>query len=278
MLVKRTFLSLGIGAGLLLAASSSFAAVEYVRVCSIYGAGFNYIPGTDTCLNQSTGDARVQTEGGTWRSRLPYPDGKWTTSPALECGFGRNVNLGSFASTDFSPNVWNRMQTQGVSVSVRPGEFISKVTMSGGFYDPRVPNRSGVNNTNGLCVRSIDPTLVEQISPGVFETIPFGNGMMPIACVANSRIMGMPAGYTVAATAAYPSIDRYFIDGQGTTAGPYNYGTQLVVTTDFGSGSFYGFLSYSDATQTMRPLAGRVSVSVCLEQGTNQTYQPAAGR
>src|SRR5689334_24394518 len=25
-------------------------AVEYVRVCSAYGAGFFYIPGTDTCL------------------------------------------------------------------------------------------------------------------------------------------------------------------------------------------------------------------------------------
>ncbi|WP_295852512.1 porin [Tardiphaga sp.] len=25
-------------------------AVEYVRICSLYGAGFNYIPGTDTCI------------------------------------------------------------------------------------------------------------------------------------------------------------------------------------------------------------------------------------
>ena len=25
-------------------------AVEYVRVCSLYGAGFWYIPGTDTCI------------------------------------------------------------------------------------------------------------------------------------------------------------------------------------------------------------------------------------
>ena len=25
-------------------------AVEYVRICSLYGAGFYYIPGTDTCL------------------------------------------------------------------------------------------------------------------------------------------------------------------------------------------------------------------------------------
>src|SRR5258706_7629890 len=25
-------------------------AVEYVRICSLYGAGFWYIPGTDTCI------------------------------------------------------------------------------------------------------------------------------------------------------------------------------------------------------------------------------------
>src|SRR5215470_12639389 len=25
-------------------------AVEYVRVCSLYGAGFYYMPGTDTCI------------------------------------------------------------------------------------------------------------------------------------------------------------------------------------------------------------------------------------
>src|ERR1700710_728640 len=25
-------------------------AVEYVRICSLYGAGFFYIPGTDTCI------------------------------------------------------------------------------------------------------------------------------------------------------------------------------------------------------------------------------------
>src|SRR5437773_12381043 len=35
-------------------------AVEYVRICSLYGAGFFYIPGTDTCLKLS-GYMRVDT-------------------------------------------------------------------------------------------------------------------------------------------------------------------------------------------------------------------------
>ena len=50
-------LLLGTAAGLV-AMSSAQAAdlpvkakpVEYVKVCSLYGAGFFYVPGTDTCL------------------------------------------------------------------------------------------------------------------------------------------------------------------------------------------------------------------------------------
>ena len=50
-------LLLGSAAGLAAVAGAQAAdlpvkakAVEYVKVCSLYGAGFFYIPGTDTCL------------------------------------------------------------------------------------------------------------------------------------------------------------------------------------------------------------------------------------
>src|SRR3954453_12328836 len=42
-------------------------AVEYVRICSLYGAGFFYIPGTDTCIKLG-GFVRIDTtfNGGTF--------------------------------------------------------------------------------------------------------------------------------------------------------------------------------------------------------------------
>src|SRR5438105_7981907 len=50
-------LLLGSAAGLLAMGGAQAAdlpvkakAVEYVRICSLYGAGFFYIPGTDTCI------------------------------------------------------------------------------------------------------------------------------------------------------------------------------------------------------------------------------------
>ena len=50
-------LILGSAAGLIAVSGAQAAdlpvkakAVEYVRICSLYGAGFYYMPGTDTCI------------------------------------------------------------------------------------------------------------------------------------------------------------------------------------------------------------------------------------
>ena len=201
-------------AGLLGVASNGYAQpfqpVEYVKICSMYGAAFHYIPGTDTCLNDITGDARQQTVGGTWRSLLPYPEGKWVTNPQQECAPGNLVKVGTFKSTDFTLNAWERKQTPPFSLHLKPGEFVSKVMMRGGFYDPRVPDRHGVNGSQGLCLRSIDPNLKENVGSGLINP-PYGNGMLPIGCVANSRIVNMPAAYSITATAAYPIMySRFF--------------------------------------------------------------------
>jgi hypothetical protein len=265
--MKMHLMSSALLAGLWLAPAANAAPVEYVRICSLYGSGFHYIPGTDTCLNETTGDARVATEGGVWRSLLPYPEGKWVVSPVLECLPGRMVTLGTFSSNDFFPNAWNRKQTRAIPVPVNRGEFVSKVIMGGGFMDPRLPVRRGTNGTDGLCVRSVDPGVYET-QPGDGGTVnpPFGAGMLPIGCVANSRIANMPAAYAVSATAAYPNIDAFYLDqAQQSISGPYAYGSKLVVTTDFGSTQQ---LNYFDARiGSSRPLAGSVSVSVCIQQG-----------
>ena len=59
MRVLSSGLLLGAAAGLALTSGASAAdlpmkakapAVQYVKICSLYGAGFYYIPGTDTCL------------------------------------------------------------------------------------------------------------------------------------------------------------------------------------------------------------------------------------
>src|ERR1700726_1766657 len=69
-------LILGSAAGLLAMSGAQAAdlpvkakAVEYVRICSLYGAGFWYIPGTDTCMKIG-GYLRIDTtfNGGTYNA------------------------------------------------------------------------------------------------------------------------------------------------------------------------------------------------------------------
>jgi hypothetical protein len=48
--------------------------VEYVKVCSLYGAGFWYVPGTDTCLKIGS-FIRVQTSFNTVQSDIPIGAG-----------------------------------------------------------------------------------------------------------------------------------------------------------------------------------------------------------
>ncbi|QWG25639.1 porin [Bradyrhizobium sediminis] len=64
-------LILGSAAGLIAVSGAQAAdlpvkakAVEYVKICSLYGAGFYYIPGTDTCIKLG-GYLRVETAIGT---------------------------------------------------------------------------------------------------------------------------------------------------------------------------------------------------------------------
>ena len=65
--MKIKSLILGSAAGLIAMSGAQAAdlplkakAVEYVRICTLYGAGFYYIPGTDTCIKLG-GYLRVET-------------------------------------------------------------------------------------------------------------------------------------------------------------------------------------------------------------------------
>ena len=94
-------------------------AVEYVRICSLYGAGFYYIPGTDTCIKLG-GDPRMDvavntnsdntgntsgaggaqnrfTNAYTWRSR---EDLNIDTRTATEYGVVRTFFDATFSWTD----------------------------------------------------------------------------------------------------------------------------------------------------------------------------------
>src|SRR5689334_1863935 len=97
-------LLLGSAAGLVAVAGAQAAdlpvkakPVEYVKVCSLYGAGFWYVPGTDTCLKIGS-FVRVQTSWNTTGSDVPQgagnADGAGRQTRTDTANFGFRVRSG----------------------------------------------------------------------------------------------------------------------------------------------------------------------------------------
>jgi hypothetical protein len=171
--MKKWFKSLMLLVGLICIASTSYA-VEYVKVCSLYGAEFFYIPGTDTCFNPTTGETRQATEGGVWASAIPSTPGNWVVTPRAECLLGRLVKVGTFGSDDFTLNLHDKYDTAHIPLSLGTNEFISKVMMSGGFAKPN------------FCLSFYDPA----VGPNLLEAY------QTIGCVNPSILMGQPAVFS----------------------------------------------------------------------------------
>ncbi len=102
--VKRVLL--GSAAGIIAAAGAQAAdlpvkakPVEYVKVCSLYGAGFWYVPGTDTCIKIGA-YAKLQTEYN-MAATGPFMLGGASGTPGLADAGGRNTR------TDTSPFTFN---------------------------------------------------------------------------------------------------------------------------------------------------------------------------
>ncbi len=66
-------------------------AVEYVRICSLYGAGFFYIPGTDTCIKLG-GYLRVDTTYGGGIYNAPFWSGDGGQEPGQGNRFTDRIN------------------------------------------------------------------------------------------------------------------------------------------------------------------------------------------
>jgi hypothetical protein len=102
-------LLLGSAAGLVAVAGAQAAElpvkaapVEYVKICSLYGDGFFYIPGTDTCLKI----------GGYVRWELDTPNAGGSHSPNISGGSG-------FADRSINDNVYQMRTRFAISADAR---------------------------------------------------------------------------------------------------------------------------------------------------------------
>jgi len=117
-------------------------AVEYVRICSLYGAGFFYIPGTDTCIKL----------GGYLRVDTTFNSSNVQDAPAWNGDSGQMNRYRDYFSTRsrLALTVDTRTATEyGVVRTFGQGDFTFD-TLGGGSFNPNVLATNLGNNGNLL--------------------------------------------------------------------------------------------------------------------------------
>src|SRR6195952_2245537 len=141
-------LVLGSAAGLIAMSGAQAAdlpvkakAVEYVRICSLYGAGFFYIPGTDTCVKLG-GYLRADLNIHGGASNQPY----WNGDGGLQDRFANQYNvysrlaltLDTRTATEYGVvrtfgQIDSTFATTGASSSINVGSSIESAALGGAF-------------------------------------------------------------------------------------------------------------------------------------------------
>ena len=153
-------LILGSAAGLIAMSGAQAAdlplkarAVEYVRICSLYGAGFFYIPGTDTCIKL----------GGYLRVDTTFNPGNVQDGPAWAGDAGQQNRYRDYYVTRsrLALTVDTRTATEyGVVRTFGQGDFTFD-TMNGASSNPNALSTQLGNNTNLLSTPGSGYTVVE---------------------------------------------------------------------------------------------------------------------
>src|SRR5438309_3654648 len=114
-------------------------AVEYVRICSLYGAGFFYIPGTDTCIKL----------GGYLRADTTFNSSSTQGAPAWSGDSGAQDRFRDYfvSRSRMALTVDTRTATEyGVVRTFGQGDFQFD-NFGNGTRNPAVLGAAGVNST-----------------------------------------------------------------------------------------------------------------------------------
>jgi porin-like protein len=132
-------------------ASPSLAAVEYVKICSLYGAGFFYTPGTDTCTNafqiqQNQFDlAHAQTRNATGTAMSASLVAPWLptgTNYAVSNHWATFDGQHAFGSSGLMRIHGNLVFSAGFAVGLDQGRLLSTTTRVQTEFGTSVPSQS----------------------------------------------------------------------------------------------------------------------------------------
>jgi hypothetical protein len=243
-------LVLGSAAGLLAMSGAQAAdlpvkakAVEYVKVCSLYGAGFFYIPGTDTCIKLG-GYLRVDTtfNGGIYDA----PD--WSG----DAGQGNRYKNYFAARSRMALTVDTRTATEyGVVRTFGQGDFQFSTLGNNTLNPSSVNQTSPVGSANLLDTPGGGYVAVEYVFIQ-FAGFTFGKSSSAFATPWNG----------------YPGNNSSFLlGGHDTVTGVNN----IQYTAQFGNG-VSGTIGLDDPTVFNRTVVQNLSIPLTATLGTANAY------
>ncbi|HUY18575.1 MAG TPA: porin [Candidatus Binataceae bacterium] len=173
---------IGLSAFIVFNPSQADAQVQYVKICSLYGAGFEYLPGTDICVDFETNEARQLTAGGTWRWRMPESPWTWVQgNPETACRGGKLVKFGDIAPSDLTLNAHSRYETStDHPLKLKKGQYVAAVLYHGGFTSPeyQVADLPSCPSSNTSVLDATDVSCTAGDAP-----VGGGAGACEVACV-----------------------------------------------------------------------------------------------
>jgi hypothetical protein len=217
-------------------------AVEYVRICSLYGAGFFYIPGTDTCIKL----------GGYLRVDTTFNGGIYD-APAWSGDLGQgNRYRNYFASRSrMALTVDTRTATEyGVVRTFGQGDF-QFGTLGNSSGNPASLTTTGGNNGNLLETPGGGYVAVEYVFLQ-FAGFTFGKSSSAFATPWN----GYPGNNT-----------SFLLGGHDTVTGVNN----IQYTAQFGNG-VSGTIGLDDPTVFNRTTVANLSIPLTATLGASNAY------
>ena len=211
-------------------------AVEYVRICSLYGAGFYYIPGTDTCIKLSgylRADVAVNTNS------VNTGNSTTTGSPA---GYGNRWTNGYTWRSREDLDIDTRTATE---YGVVRTYFDATFTWDSDAYQAN-PN-NGLGTTYALIGQGGGTSALAQSNNGGAGAVAKGTLGVYYAFIQFAGFtMGKAISPFSAPWTAYPGNSSFdgLVGGGGTVTGV----NQFVYTAQFGNG-VSGTIGVQDPTQ-----------------------------
>ncbi len=146
-----SFVAAAAGIAALSATPGQAAPVEYVKVCSLYGAAFFYIPGTDTCVNANQilqnqfNIARGQTRSSTGVAMSASLVAPWLptgTNYAISSHWAGFDGQHAFGTSGLVRISGNLVFSAGVAAGLDQGRLLTNITRTQTEFGTSIPAQS----------------------------------------------------------------------------------------------------------------------------------------